>query len=1030
MTKILFTLVFSVFISNSFAQVATWTNGAGTNLFSTPLNWSTGIVPTTTNDILFDASTAAPCIINQNVSVISITSNASYNGGVNINAGFNVTTTTDFTWNSSATITGNTGNVTIGRNFFMSAGSFTAGTGTIMVMAAYVQNGTTNTVNLSTAGLVTYSTTFTLQNGTYIAPANETHNGNFTVSGGIFTNNNGNVRFVSPSNTVIATSAANAAVITNTQPFHNLIFENSTIAPVNLFRTYAISGIVTVNNELIYDYGATLANPSIITNKSGATGTIVLKKDLRVITGSTRRNYDGGSATIELNSSSTQTLFLNNLNNGYTLCNVSVTGPQRIIQNNSLPFQTFQLNCMNFTCASAGFITMNTSLNLKGDLTDNGNLIFPSSQITYFRGDAKNQNIITSGEISFSTLRIVNGTPYSIIQQGNVAIRDFMAFASGATHNVNGKVLTFKSVAVGANSAKTGMLTDLTLFPTASLIGNFTVERYLKGGTTGWVLLGSPFGSQNTLADWVDDFPMSGFTGATGSTFPAFTSMYSYDETQPGVVGADAKYIAPTNITDPIGTGKGWWAYVGNALNTTADITIDITGALVSGVNRNNVNIPVTATPNNGAIPNADDGWNLIANPYPASLDFKLFRASNSSLGLGASIFAHNSDLGADATYNDATSISSPTVFNGGISQFLTSSRAFNAQVTNSGNLVAQENHKRLSGAGDNMPLWRIATVDSATQYFRLFMQNNTDNRVNDCVINFNDLATTGIDDYDAIRGKTEIDSKNDMLLMTKLNGRDFAINSIPLDTVNITSIPLSTRVGNTGSYTINASNLAGIVPNNYCIKLVDYKLNTTINLRNESYTTILDSIDNESYRFSIVIEPNATTLSITANVTTPTNTTTVQANVNSAGNFNYYLINTTTNTKIDSVMNTNTAQFNNVAVGYTYKIQAVQVGGAICSVAETTVEVVGSVTNIKTNATNPLQSYYANGAIVIKTNATYEPATISVHNMLGQLLTSKKITLNGQTELVALGDIATQNVLVTVVSNTTNYSTKITVIK
>ena len=302
---------------------------------------------------------------------------------------------------------------------------------------------------------------------------------------------------------------------------------------------------------------------------------------------------------------------------------------------------------------------------------------------------------------------------------------------------------------------------------------------------------------------------------------------------------------------------------------------------------------------------------------------------------------------------------------------------------------------------------------------------------VNDCVLNFNDLATTGIDDYDALRTKTLVDNPHDMLLMTKLNGRDFAINSIPLDTINITNLPLSTRVGTTGSYTINASNLAGIVPNNYCIKLVDYKLNTTINLRNESYTTVLDSNDNATYRFSIVIEPNATALNVTASVSVPVNNlTNVQASVNSASNFNYYLINTTTGTKVDSVMNNNTAQFNNVAAGYTYKVQAVQVGGAICSVAETMVEIVANVTNIHTNATKALQSYYANGTIVVKTNATYEPATITVHNMLGQLLTSKKITLNGQTELVVLGDIATQNVLVTVVSNTTNYSNKITVIK
>ncbi|MEQ1733489.1 MAG: hypothetical protein ABL940_07440 [Bacteroidia bacterium] len=1032
MKKYLLTLaITALYTTITSAQVAIWTNGGGDNLFNNPLNWSTGLTPSASNDVLFDGTTAAPCTINLNATVQSITGNATYLGALNILAGNDLVTSLDFTWNSSTTITGNTGSINIGRNFFMSAGSYIAGTGAINVTGEYSQNGTTNTVNLSAAGLVTYNGAFDLQNGIYTAPLSQVNKNNFTVSGGTFNNSNGTIRFIGVGATNTTASNTTAPIIANTQPFYNLILENKTISPTNYFKNYKISGTLTVDNDLTYDYGTVLGSQRIVTNKDGATaGVIVVKNSLTVITGATSRNYDGGSATIELNkATSPQILNLNNLNNGYTLCNVKISGPSRTVQNQNVTFQQFNLNCMNFTVAASGPITLKTSLYLKGSLTNDGNLLIPDNQITYFRSDASNQNINTPSELSFFSLRCQNSTTFSVMQQGDVAVRDNMIFGGNSTYNVNGNKLTFKSLPATPTTTKTAMINDMTTVPTASLIGNFTMERYLKGGATGWVLLGSPFGAQNTLADWMDDFAMSGFTGSTGSTFPAFVSMYSYDETQPGAIGADAKYIAPTNVTNTIGTGKGWWAYVGTALTTTADITIDVTGSLTNGVNRNDVNIPVTATANNGALPNAQDGWNLIANPYPAALDFNKFFAANANCG--PSIFVFNQDLGADATYSATTGISSPSQSSGGVGKLLPSARAFNVQVTATGNLVAKENQK--SVASDNFSLWKTNATnpDSATQYFRITMLNVADNRMNDCVINFNANATTGVDIYDAVKGITKVSEKTSMTLMTQLNGVDYTINSIPLDSVNVTTIPLSTRVGTSGTYTLSATDLAEILPSKSCVTLIDHKLNTTTNLRTENYTTTLDSNDNATYRFDIVIAPN-TGHEITASVNAPQpndSVGTVQVTPTVAGNYNYYLINTSTGAKVDSVLNATSANFTGVKVG-TYKVQASQVGGNLCSVAETAFEMIGNITAIKTTVATikAITSYYANGTIVVKTNATYEPATVNVYNALGQLLSTKKITLNGQTEFVSLTNIAPQTVVMSVVSNGTNYTNKIVI--
>jgi hypothetical protein len=1024
----------------TFAALATWTNAGGTNLYSNPLNWSTNVVPGVLDDLLFDNTTPDYCTFDQAVSVNSVLGNANYAGTIYFTTGNNIAVALDFTWNSPAVINANTGTVTIGRNFFMSAGSFINLQSTLTVAGVYAQNGITNTVDLSSATLATYNSSFTLQTGTYIAPLSQINKSNFTISGGTFNNYSGTVRFTCAGSTVIATSNAAAPIITTTQPFYNLILENNVIAPANIFKSYAISGTITVSNDLTYDYGSTYGTPSIITNKYAATaGVIVLKKNLRIITGASRNNYNGGSATIEFNSTGNQTIFSTVGRN--ILCNISITGPSRSILNSGTPFYNQYFNCMNFTCAASGSVTLNSSMVLKGDLTDNGMLNLPSSQITTFRNDAGSQNIYSSPTVpvSFSNLRVETVAPSTLILQGNVDVRDIMLFSTatvagvGSKLNTNGKALVFKSVLFGANSTKTGMITDMTLTPNAGIIGNFTMERLLKGGKTGWTLLGSPFGAQSTLASWYDDFAMSGFTGVS-STNPPFTSVYSYDEMQPGAVGADAKYIAPTNVNDVVGTGKGWWCYVGNGFTTTTDILLDITGTLQTGVNQGNVNIPVTATPNNGAIPNTEDGWNLIANPYPGSMDYRSFRTDNLAMGLGATIYVYNPDLGADATYNASTNLSSPSASVGGLSYNLPSSRAFNAQVTSTGNLLAKESHKVASGTADIQSLWRKSAStanDSATQYFRINMLNVADNRSNDCIINFNTNATTGLDDYDALRTIKKVDSKASMMLMTDYNGKNYAINSLPLDSVNTTTLPLSAKVGTTGNYTLSASSIASMLPSTYCITLVDTKLNTTINLRTQSYTTVLDSLENDTPRFNVVIMPN-TGLYINTSITL-TNDSIGAVNVTPTvgGNYDFKLINTLTNITIATTTNATSALFTNVAVG-NYKVQATRVGGAVCDVAETAFDIANTavITSAKASVKNSTNVLYANGNLSIITKPTYQNTTINVYSTVGQLLLSKTITANGQTEFINLGNIASQTALVNISSNTENSTTKVVLVK
>jgi hypothetical protein len=1028
MKKIITTITLLLIISTSFAQIATWTNAGGNSLFNNAANWSTGSVPTTTNDVVYDGTSNSICNINTTVNVKSITVANTYSSNIVVGIGFNITTLNDYTWNSTGFLfySGGIGITTIGGNLTITAGGFLSNSGTLIVGGNYSQTGTANTVSFTPAGKATFNGNFNITSGSFSAPRSQINKGDFIVtSGGTYnsTGVNDSIRIIAPNATI---QCAN--------PLNVLVLENKISTTIN---TYAINGIVTLLNNLIYDFSSTFGSQAIVTNKIGAVGTLLVKNKFSVLASSSGPSnlIDGGDATIEFNSNSLQNIIVNSSSTNYSLCNVLITGPARTIKNSQALFQNYHLCCMDFKVAASGPITLQTSISLKGDFTNDGNLILPAMHQTTFRGGAANQNIYSTATTTFYTLNIRNTGGFTVKQQSNVDLTNGM-FIEGVTnsrYDVNGNMLTFKS-----SASRTAQLTTATA--ATQLVGNFTMERYIKGTTTGWTLLGSPFGTQSTLADWIDDFAMSGFTGSTGAA-QGFVSMITYDETKPGPVGAAAKYIDATNITNVIGKGKGWWAYVGTGLGTTADITLDITGNLQAGVNFGSVNIPVTYTLQNGAPGNADDGWNLIANPFPAALDFNAFQGTpnnNTTRGLKLVYNVYNADLGADAVYLKTSStagISTPAIGAGGVGRYIPSSQGFNVQVSSLGNLVATEAQKASLATGDVNLLIRKKNIDTTEHYFRIKMLNTNDSRVNDCVINFSDDASTGIDDLDALRFKTMVDTKADMLIMTQLNGKDFAINSLKLDTVNITTIPVSMRVGTTQNYTISATDFATVFPSTYCVKLIDHKLNTTTNLRTQTYTTTLDSLDNSLYRFDVVIVPNAG-LTVDAVINTPLPNTVVgsaQINPTVVGNYNFYLINAITSSKIDSVLNATNATFGNLTVG-NYKVQATLVNGNLCSVAETMFTMDSSaifVTRIASNQNNnAVNTYYANGSVMIKTNTSYENATVIVYNAIGQQLASKKITMNGQTEYLTLTDVSAQAVFVTIVSNTINYTNKLILAK
>lgn len=143
------------------------------------------------------------------------------------------------------------------------------------------------------------------------------------------------------------------------------------------------------------------------------------------------------------------------------------------------------------------------------------------------------------------------------------------------------------------------------------LIGNVTQQRFVPAGQTDWRFISSPMDGM-TLNDLNDDLVTSGFPGADKPNL-SFISAYSYFESRPGSI--ENGFVAATNITNPLTPGNGYYIYSGDSAQGPGAFTLDFTGS----VNQGQFELPLSYT-NNGAP--IWDGFNLIGNPYPSSIDF------------------------------------------------------------------------------------------------------------------------------------------------------------------------------------------------------------------------------------------------------------------------------------------------------------------------------------------------------------------------------------------------------------------------
>jgi len=607
--------------------------------------------PNTLSAACFSVAATIPTtgrlFLNSATAILSASANVTCNGNITIASGtLNVGNANDEDLISNAgtlNVSGGVLNIAGKYNTTGGASTFSLSGGIINVPA----NGSTNTTN-APFNMIIAGSSFNMSGGIL----NIIREGGTGAQDLGFTNTGGTLGTVTGGTLQLGTSATPAGQIMKINSA-NLIGNltmgsaNATASlitnPLNVFRNILISSGTLNSNNLNITLGGNWTN-------NGGT-------------------FTPGTATTTFSSTIAQSIFKTG---GETFNNITFTGSGTKTFSSAV---TSNSNVVINTGATVDVSTSNFQLSIAKNFTNNGAITTRSGTILFNGSSA--QTIGGSSITNFYNLTINNTAGGVSLLNAENLINTLTL--SGGIFSMNSQVFTMISTAT--NTARIGPITG-----SGNISGNVTVQRFAPGSITGWALFGTPLSSALTLNDWDDDIFISCATCPDASA-SGFVSIYTYRESFPGVPDEPASYIPMNTINDPIIPNKGYWVYLGTGSVTTTDITLDVTGSVRKFANT----IPLAYT-NNGSA--ADDGWNLIHNPYPCPISWTALRNANASVD--NAIYVYNADLnggaGSFATY--INTVSSPAVGSGGVGDDIPMSQGFYVHSTGATALSATESNK------------------------------------------------------------------------------------------------------------------------------------------------------------------------------------------------------------------------------------------------------------------------------------------------------------------------------------------------
>ncbi len=382
--------------------------------------------------------------------------------------------------------------------------------------------------------------------------------------------------------------------------------------------------------------------------------------------------------------------------------------------------------------------------------------------------------------------------------------------------------------------------------------GNIRMQRKITG-TQGWRILSSPI--DTTFTEFLDGVLTQGFSGAFYdiSTSPGDTlqpNVLTYIESYDGT--DNQRYRSPDSYSDgtlasngkvPVGTGVFLYSF-GNIAsdsryNDPLPDTLDVVGREFEG-DGTEVDFGITYTAS------ADSGWNLIGNPFLATIDWD-DTPNWTKTNVESTIYiwdpASNGGEGEYLTWNGLTG----TLPTGGL---IAPFQGFWVKANDVSPVLKVNLDAKTTGGG----FLRKEAASTASDSSSAIAEKNQlevvqiglavtseEGRSKRTNIMFSENGTEGKDNYDAYRLLPLSFSHIEFHSLLE-NGTELAINSLPKDFKSRQFIPLHIDAYEdgapvSGEYTVVWDQLR-TVPEDWIITLIDNDTGTEVNLLEElSYT-------------------------------------------------------------------------------------------------------------------------------------------------------------------------------------------------
>ncbi len=304
----------------------------------------------------------------------------------------------------------------------------------------------------------------------------------------------------------------------------------------------------------------------------------------------------------------------------------------------------------SITMETGASLTISGSINftITGDVSG-GSVLGSNADSLTVGGDVLNVSTINVGTVilngstaqaitnphSYTYLQIDNASGVTI--EENLIISDSLIMSSGELFIPNGKNLVVEGIRYGT--------------------GTLRFQRAITG-SRGWRILSSPVSS--TFGDFLDGVLTQGYSGAFYdiSSSPGDTlqpNVLTYLESFEGT--DNQRYRAPTSSAQSLTAGQGMFVFffddiaADSRYNEPLPDTLDVGGQEFNGtLGEVDFNVTYTAL--------ADTGWNLVGNPFGATIDWD--DASNwTKTNIDATIYvwdpAANGGNGEYLTWNGTT---------------------------------------------------------------------------------------------------------------------------------------------------------------------------------------------------------------------------------------------------------------------------------------------------------------------------------------------------------------------------------------